>query len=105
MLAAGVDLPSFGITHSPGFHSPVVNAGNDQRNGWVECSVVDASVVALENILHSSNGVERVKAFGESIRRVHRRASFSKSGNIPISHTRTVWSWPTETTRSSLVQM
>ena|ERR1700733_1222122 len=79
MLAADVDLPSFGITHSPGFHLPVVNAGNDQRNGWVECSVVDASVVALENILHSSNGVERVKAFGGCIGRpAFQRAEISQ---------------------------
>lgn len=61
MASARVDLPGLRLAHPPYFDDAVVGSGDDQRKRGVEHGIVDAPVVALQNVLDGREAVEGLK--------------------------------------------
>ena len=51
VTTAGVDLPRLQVTHPPQFNLPVIRSRNDEGKGWVEDSIIDTTIMTLQNIL------------------------------------------------------
>lgn len=65
MSAACVDLPGFGIVHSPQLDLAVVRSGDYQRESGVEARPVYSAIVAFENVLDDSVGLtEEIRRAG-----------------------------------------
>ena len=79
--SARVNLPSLCFAHPPNFDRAIVGSRDDQGEGRMEGGKIDASVVALEDILHGREGVERFKIVGSSA-----GCALSQAGYIPNAY-------------------
>ena len=51
VTTAGVNLPRLQLAHPPQFDLPVIRSRNDEGKGWVEDSIIDPTIVTLQDIL------------------------------------------------------
>ena len=79
--SARVDLPSLCFAHPPNLDGAIVGGGDDEGKGGVEGGEIDASVMALEDILYGREGVERFKAV-----RTRAGSALSQTGYVPDAH-------------------
>lgn len=81
VASARVNLPSLRFAHPPNFDRAIVSGGDNQRKGGMEGGEIDASVMALEDILY---GRERVERF--EIVRTSAGSALSQTGYVPNAY-------------------
>ena len=62
MTAARINLPRLRLAHPPDFDHSVISGGNDQWKRGMEHGVVDAPVMAFQDVFHRRERVEGLEA-------------------------------------------
>ena len=81
VTSASIHLPSLRLAHAPDLDLPVVRSRYNERQRRVERSPVDATVMALEHVLHGREVVEGVERAGRGVRRV-----LAQTRDVPDAH-------------------
>lgn len=79
--SARVNLPSLGFTHPPNLDGAIVRSGDDERQRGMEGGEIDASVMALEDILYGGERVECLKIIWTST-----GSTLSQTGYVPHAY-------------------
>jgi hypothetical protein len=61
VATAGIDLPSLQVAHPPQFDLPIIRGRNDEGKGGVEDSIIDTTIVTLQDILDRREVVECIE--------------------------------------------
>lgn len=81
MSSASVNLPGFCFAHPPNLDCTIISGGDDQGECGMEGGEIDASVMALEDILY---GRKRVECF--EIVRSSAGSALSQTGYVPNAY-------------------
>src|SRR6266446_2549126 len=91
VTTAGVDLPRLQVTHPPQFDLPVIRSRNDEGKGRVEDSIIDTTIVTLQDVFDRGEIVESVESARGCI-----GCTFAQTRDITyrdvLFHIRIVWS-------------